>query len=150
VLKPLTLEETEQLAAQVLKKHSGPLSTRKGYRSVHPRLPARYVVGAQIVAKERLHFDFAQHEDTFRNLLFAAFKHHRRRDRNKSEAETIKENPAAVGVVAADSPEDQALLQIIEQVESVPPHDTSRIIRLLPKRACCLNAARNSVSHPTC
>jgi len=36
-----------------------------------------------------------------------------------------------LAVVAADSPEDQALLQIIEQVESVPPHDTSRIIRLL-------------------
>jgi transcriptional regulator with XRE-family HTH domain len=131
-LKPLTLAETEQLAAQVLKKYSGPLRVAKDIARLTRDCPLATVVGAQIVAKEQLHFDFAQHEDTFRNLLFARFQDIIAGEiGNKAEAETIKKILRLLALLQPIHPEDRALLHVIERVEGIPPHDTSRIIRLL-------------------
>jgi transcriptional regulator with XRE-family HTH domain len=131
-LKPLTLAETEQLATQVLKKYSGPLRVAKDIARLTRDCPLATVVGAQIVAKERLHFDFAQHEDTFRNLLFARFQDIIAGEiGNKSEAETIKKTLRLLALLQPIHPEDRALLHVTEQVEGIPTHDTSRIIRLL-------------------
>jgi transcriptional regulator with XRE-family HTH domain len=132
VLNPLTLEETEQLATQVLTKHSGPLSTAKDIARLTRDCPLATVVGAQIVVKERLHFDFAQHEDTFRNLLFARFQDIiAGKIGSKGEAETIKKILRLLALLQPIHPEDQALLRVIGKVEGIPPHDTSRIVRLL-------------------
>lgn len=131
-LKPLTLAETEQLATQVLEKYSGPLHVAKDIARLTRDCPLATVVGAQIVAKEKLHFDFAQHEDTFRNLLFARFQDIIAGEiGNKAEAETIKKTLRLLALLQPIHPEDRALLHVIEQVEDIPPHDTSRIIRLL-------------------
>jgi transcriptional regulator with XRE-family HTH domain len=131
-LKPLTLTETEQLATQVLEKYSGPLHVAKDIARLTRDCPLATVVGAQIVAKERLHFDFAQHEDTFRNLLFARFQDIIAGEiGNKGEAETIKNILRLLALLQPIHPEDRALLHVIEQVEGIPAHDTSRIMRLL-------------------
>lgn len=65
MLQRLTLEESEQLATQVLAKHAGPLSAAKDIARLTRDCPLVTVVGAQVVAKERRHFDLAQQEDTF-------------------------------------------------------------------------------------
>jgi transcriptional regulator with XRE-family HTH domain/chromosome segregation and condensation protein ScpB len=132
VLQPLTLAESEQLATQVLAKHSGPLSAAKDIARLTTDCPLATVVGAQVVAKERRHFDLAQQEDTFRTLLFSRFQDIiAGQIGNKSEAETTKKLLRVLALLQPIHPEDQALLQVIEQVESIKPHDASRIMRLL-------------------
>lgn len=132
ILKPLTLEETEQLATQVLKKHSGPLSAARDIARLTRDCPLATVVGAQVVAKEKRRFDLAQQEDTFRTLLFSRFQDIiAGQIGNKSDAETIKNLLRVIALLQPIHPEDPALLQVIEQVESIKPHDASRMMRLL-------------------
>jgi transcriptional regulator with XRE-family HTH domain len=132
VLQPLTLEETTQLATQVLEKHSGPVSAATNIARLTLDCPLATVVGAQVVAKERRHFDLAQHEDTFRTVLFSRFQDTIAGEiGNKTEAATIKKILRIIALLQPIHPEDQALLSLIEQVESIPAHDTSRILRLL-------------------
>jgi transcriptional regulator with XRE-family HTH domain len=132
VLQRLTLEESEELATQVLKKHDGPLSAVKDIARLTRDCPLATVVGAQVVAKEKRQFDLAQQEDTFRTLLFSRFQDIiAGQIGNKSEAETIKKVLAVLALLQPFHPEDQALLHVVEQVENIMPHDASRIMRLL-------------------
>jgi hypothetical protein len=132
VLQRLTPEESEQLATQVLTKHAGPLSAAKDIARLTRDCPLATVVGAQVVAKERKHFDLAQQEDTFRTLLFSRFQDViAGQVGNKSEAGTTKNLLRVLALLQPIHPEDEALLQIIEKVENIKPHDASRIMRLL-------------------
>lgn len=132
VLGRLTQAESEQLASQVLKKHSGPISAAKDIARLTRDCPLATVVGAQVVAKEKRRFDLAQHEDTFRTLLFSRFQTIiAGQIGNKSEAGTIKNVLRMLALLQPIHPEDTALLHVIEQVENVKPHDASRIMRLL-------------------
>jgi transcriptional regulator with XRE-family HTH domain len=132
VLQRLTPEESEQLATQVLIKHAGPLSAAKDIAKLTRDCPLATVVGAQVVAKERRHFDLAQQEDTFRTLLFSRFQDViAGQVGNKGEAETTKKLLRVLALLQPIHPEDQALLQVIEQVEGIKPPDASRIMRSL-------------------
>jgi len=132
VLQRLTLEESEQLATQVLEKHSGLLSAASDIARLTRDCPLATVVGAQVVAKEKRRFDLAQQEDTFRTLLFSRFQDIiAGQIGNKAEAETTKKLLRMLALLQPVHPEDPALLQVIEQVESIKPHDASRIMRLL-------------------
>ncbi|EJN16296.1 Helix-turn-helix protein [Bradyrhizobium sp. YR681] len=132
VLERLTQAESEQLAGQVLKKHGGPISAAKDIARLTRDCPLATVVGAQVVAKEKRRLDLAQHEDTFRTLLFSRFQTIiAGQIGNKSEAETIKNVLRMLALLQPIHPEDSALLHVIEQVENVKPHDASRIMRLL-------------------
>ncbi|WP_316176348.1 helix-turn-helix domain-containing protein [Bradyrhizobium sp. SZCCHNRI1073] len=131
-LDRLTSEESEQLAAQVLTKHGGPLSAATSIARLTRDCPLATVVGAQIVAKEQRHFDLAQHEDTFRTLLLSRFQDIiAGQIGNKSEAESTKKLLKVVALLQPIHPEDQALLNVIEQVEGIKPYDASRIMRSL-------------------
>jgi transcriptional regulator with XRE-family HTH domain len=132
VLQRLTPEESEQLAAQVLAKHAGALSAAKDIARLTRDCPLATVVGAQVAAKERRRFDLAQQEDTFRTMLFSRFQDIiAGQIGNKSEAETTKKILRVLALLQPVHPEDEALLQVIEQVESIKPHDASRVMRLL-------------------
>lgn len=131
-LERLTLAESEQLATQVLKKHGGPLSAAKDIARLTRDCPLATVVGAQVVTKEKRQFSLAQQEETFRKLLFSRFQSViAGQIGNKSEAETIKKVLRVLALLQPVHPEDEALLHVIEQVESIKPHDASRIMRLL-------------------
>ncbi|UWU66095.1 helix-turn-helix domain-containing protein [Bradyrhizobium sp. NC92] len=131
-LERLTSEESEQLAAQVLTKHGGPISAAKSIARLTRDCPLATVVGAQVVAKEERHFDLAQHEDTFRTLLFSRFQDIiAGQIGNKGEAESTKKLLKILALLQPIHPEDQALLHVIEQVEGLKPHDASRIMRSL-------------------
>lgn len=131
-LERLTLAESEQLATQVLKKHGGPLSAAKDIARLTRDCPLATVVGAQVVTKEKRQFSLAQQEETFRKLLFSRFQSIiAGQIGNKSEAETIKKVLRVLSLLQPVHPEDEALLHVIEQVESIKPYDASRIMRLL-------------------
>jgi transcriptional regulator with XRE-family HTH domain len=132
VLQRLTLEESEELATQVLKKHDGPLIAAKDIARFTRDCPLATVVGAQVVAREKRQFNLAQHEDTFRTLLFSRFQDIiAGQIGNKGEAETIKKVLRVLALLQPVYPEDQALLQVIEHVENIKSHDANRIMRLL-------------------
>ena len=73
-LEPLTKAEAEELAKQVLKKEKGPLLVAKDIASLTYDCPLATVVGAQIVAREKMHFDLASNEASFRSTLFSRFE----------------------------------------------------------------------------
>jgi transcriptional regulator with XRE-family HTH domain len=131
-LERLTLEESEQLATQVLTKHGGQLSTAKDIARLTRDCPLATVVGAQVAAKEKRQFNLAQQEDTFRTVLFSRFQDIiAGQIGNKSEAETTKKLLRVLALLQPIHPEDQALLQVIEKIEGIKPHDASRIMRSL-------------------
>jgi hypothetical protein len=73
-LEPLTKQEAEELAKQVLKKKKGPLQAAKDIANLTYDCPLATVVGAQIVAREKRHFDLAKNEAAFRSTLFGRFE----------------------------------------------------------------------------
>ena len=73
-LEPLSKEEAEELAKQVLRKEKGPLQAAKDIAILTYDCPLATVVGAQIVAREKKHFDLATNEAAFRSTLFGRFE----------------------------------------------------------------------------
>ncbi|AVT77538.1 hypothetical protein RPPS3_34760 [Rhodopseudomonas palustris] len=131
-LAPLSLEETEELAKQVLAKYSGPEGLAKSIAAVTRDCPLATVVGAQIVAKQKLNFDFAQHEDSFRKLLFGRFRDVIAGEiGTKSDAANIKAILRVLALVQPFHPEDTSLHQLIEQMEQIKVHEAMRLIRML-------------------
>ncbi|KPF90587.1 hypothetical protein IP86_25610 [Rhodopseudomonas sp. AAP120] len=131
-LVPLTLEEAEELAKQVLAKYSGPEAAAKSIASVTRDCPLATVVGAQIVAKQRLSIDFAQHEDSFRKLLFGRFRDVIAGEIGaKGDITNIKAILRVLALVQPFHPDDDSLPQLIEQVEGIKAHESKRLIRLL-------------------
>ena len=131
-LEPLTKAEAEDLAKQVLKKEKGPIQTAKDIAVLTYDCPLATVVGAQVVAREKKHFDLAKNEDAFRSTLFGRFESVIAGELGqKSDGEPIKK---LLGVLALFQPfylDDRALLALVEKLENIRPHDTNRLLKLL-------------------
>ena len=131
-LVPLTLEESEKLAIQVLKTYSAPLGSAKDIARLTRDCPLATVVGAQIVAKERLHFDLAKNEGSFRQTLFGRFEDVIAGDiGNKADVESTKKTLKILALLQPFHPEDAGVLKVIEKVEGIAPHETNRLVKLL-------------------
>ena len=131
-LPPLSIKEAEELATQVLKKHSGPSAAAKDIARLTYDCPLATVVGAQIVAKEKTLFDLAKNEDSFRTTLFGRFKNVVAGEiGNKADAALIEKLLKILALLQPFHPDDNALLTAIEKVEGIAPHESNRLIRLL-------------------
>lgn len=131
-LSPLSKAEAEQLATQVLEKENGPLETAKDIANLTYDCPLATVVGAQIVARDKKHFDLAKNEDAFRSTLFGRFENVIAGDLGqKSDGEPIKKLLSVISLFQPFYLDDPQLLNMIEQLESIAPHDTSRLFKLL-------------------
>jgi transcriptional regulator with XRE-family HTH domain len=131
-LEALTKREAEQLATQVLKKEEGPLQAAKDIARLTYDCPLATVVGAQIVAKEKKHFDLAKNEDAFRSTLFGRFESVIAGELGqRSDAEPIKKLLRVLALFQPFYLDDKALLALIEKLEGIQPHDTNRLLKLL-------------------
>lgn len=131
-LESLTKAEAEQLATQVLKKENGSLQAAKDIANLTYDCPLATVVGAQIVAREKKHFDLAKNEDAFRSTLFGRFESVIAGELGqKSDAELIKKVLRVGALFQPFYLDDKALLALIEKLEGIQPHDTSRLFKLL-------------------
>ncbi|WP_339030443.1 restriction endonuclease [Bradyrhizobium symbiodeficiens] len=131
-LSPLSKAEAEQLAEQVLKKEGGPLKAAKDIANLTYDCPLATVVGAQIVARDKKHFDLAKNEDAFRSTLFGRFEDVIAGELGqKSDGEPIKKLLSVISLFQPFYLDDPQLLKIIEQLESIASHDTSRLFKLL-------------------
>jgi transcriptional regulator with XRE-family HTH domain len=131
-LDALTKDEAEHLAAQVLKKESGPLAAAKDIAHLTYDCPLATVVGAQIVAREKKHFDLAKNEQAFRLTLFARFENVIAGEiGQKSDAEQIKKLLRVLALCQPFYLDDKALLALAQKLEGIVPHATNRLLKLL-------------------
>lgn len=131
-LPPLSKADAEELAKQVLKKERGPLEAAKDIANLTYDCPLATVVGAQIVARDKKHFDLAKNEDAFRSTLFGRFENVIAGELGqKSDGEPIKKLLSVISLFQPFYLDDPQLLKIIEQLEGIAPHDTSRLFKLL-------------------
>src|SRR5712691_6659834 len=73
-LPRLGLADTTKLVHQVLSEFSGPLTIAENIARYTLDCPLAAVIGAQIVAKEKLSYEFAKNEDDFRHTLLGKFR----------------------------------------------------------------------------
>jgi len=131
-LNPLNLKQATQLATQVLKAFGGPVSAAKNIAQLTLDCPLFTVIGAQVVAKEKVHLELAKNEDVFRSTLLARF-----RDiiaghvGSKSDAESIKKLLNILALIQPFHPEDESIAQVAERVECLRLPEVNRLIRLL-------------------
>lgn len=131
-LSPLNLDQATQLAMQVLEAFSGPTSAAKEIARLTLDCPLFTVIGAQVVANEKVHLELAKNEDIFRSTLLGKF-----RDiiaghvGSKSDAEPIKKLLNILALIQPFHPEDESIALVAEKVEGLRHPDVNRLIRLL-------------------
>lgn len=131
-LEPLTKQDAEELAKQVLTKEGGPLQAAKDIANLTYDCPLATVVGAQIVAREKKHFDLAKNEREFRSTLFGRFSHVIAGEiGQKADGPLIKKLLKVLALFQPFYLDDQALLSTIQNLEGIEPHDTNRLFKLL-------------------
>jgi transcriptional regulator with XRE-family HTH domain len=131
-LAPLSKAEAEELAMQVLKKEKGPIQAAKDIANLTYDCPLATVVGAQIVARDKKHFDLAKNEDAFRSTLFGRFESVIAGELGqKSDVEPIKKLLRALSLFQPFHLDDPQLLSLVEKLEGISAHDTNRLLKLL-------------------
>ena len=131
-LPALSLKDAEELATQVLKKHSGPLEVAKDIARLTLDCPLATVVGAQVVAKEKILFGLAKNEDSFRTTLFGRFENVVAGEiGTKADARPVQQVLKVLALLQPFHPDDPKLLTVLERVEAIPAYESSRLIKLL-------------------
>jgi hypothetical protein len=116
----------------VLKAFGGPVGVAKDIARLTLDCPLATVMGAQVVAKEKIHFELAKNEEVFRTTLFGKF-----RDiiagniGNKHDAEPIRKLLRVLALLQPFHPEDPALSNVVAHIEELPLHEVNRLLRLL-------------------
>src|SRR6201999_462331 len=127
-LAPLSKAEAEELARQVIEKEKGPIGAAKDIANLTYDCPLATVVGAQIVAKERKHFDLAKNEEAFRVTLFGRFASVIAGELGqRADADAIKKLLRVISLFQPFYLDDKALLALIEKLEGIATHDTNRL-----------------------
>jgi len=131
-LQPLSLNDATALAREVLQKFSGPIDSAKDIARLTLDCPLATVIGAQVVAKDRVPFEIAKNESAFRSTLMGKFRDVIAGEiGQKSDAEPIRKLLKILALVQPFDPDDPALLHIAQHVENLHEHQVKRLIRLL-------------------
>jgi transcriptional regulator with XRE-family HTH domain len=132
-LPPLTLPQATELARQALERFSGPVAEAETIARFTRDCSLATVIGAQVVATDRRHFEMVKNEDVFRSTLLGKFQDIiAGRVGSKSETELVRAVIRVLALIQPFYPEDQTILQVIADAEdAVEPHDVSRFIRAL-------------------
>lgn len=133
-VEPLSKEETESLAEQVLRSRGAPVEYAPLLAEFTRDCPLATVIGAQVVAESKVHPLLAQGEEVFRTALYARFE-----DVIAGQLDA-HEDPARIrkvmAFVALNQPiaeQDSNLLAAMEVVDGIKVHDSLRILNLLIK-----------------
>lgn len=131
-LEALTSQQVEELATQVLTANDGPLGAAKDIAQWTLDCPLATVIGAQIVAREKIHVQLAKNEESFRRTLLGRFQDIIAGDiGHKSDSEPTKKLLKVLAILQPFHPENESILRTIEQVEGVTRPEASRLMRLL-------------------
>ena len=131
-LPPLSLAKATELARQALERFSGPVSEAESIARLTLDCSLATVIGAQVVATDRRHFELVKNEEIFRSTLLGKFQDIiAGRIGTKSDADLVIKVLRVLALIQPFYPEDQTILQVVATVEGIEAHDVSRIIRAL-------------------
>jgi hypothetical protein len=131
-LPALSLAQATELARQALEKFSGPVSEAETIARYTRDCSLATVIGAQVVATDRRHFELVKNEEIFRATLLGKFQDViAGRVGSKSETDLVRKILRVLALIQPFYPEDQTILEIVSGVENIESHDVSRIIRAL-------------------
>lgn len=131
-LPALNLAQATEFARQALERFSGPVSEAETIARYTRDCSLATVIGAQVVATDRRHFELVKNEEAFRATLLGKFQDViAGRVGSKSETGLVRKILRVLALVQPFYPEDQTILEIVSGAESIEPHDVSRIIRAL-------------------
>jgi len=131
-LKPLSMKQSVELAAQVLKEYGGPESAATAVSRYTLDCPLATVVAAQIVAKERVNPELLSTEGVFRTTLLARFQQVIAGDlAQDKDREAILSILRVLALVQPFSPDDLGLLKLLEDAEGISIADSNRLIKTL-------------------
>jgi len=131
-LEPLTQKQSVELAAQVLKEYGGPEPAADAVSRYTLDCPLATVVAAQIVAKEGLNPELLGTEGVFRTTLLARFQQVIAGDLAQGkDREAILSILRVLALVQPFSPDDIALLKLLEDAEGISIPDSNRLLKSL-------------------
>jgi transcriptional regulator with XRE-family HTH domain len=131
-LKSLTREQSTQLALQVLQEYSGPDIAAKNIARFTLDCPLATVIAAQIVSKEKVHPEFLNNEDLFRTTLLSRFQTVIAGEIAKGkDRDSLIRILRVLALIQPFSPDDKALLNLLEIIENVSVADSNRLIKAL-------------------
>ncbi len=131
-LDQLTLDQAIELATQVLKEFNGPEIVAKDIARLTIDCPLFTVIGAQVVAKEKIPLEFAKNEDAFRLTLLGKFRDIIAGEiGSKNDANSIKRILNILALIQPFHPDDESIASIVEKVENISTTDVNRLIRLI-------------------
>lgn len=131
-LNSLSLEQTTQLAEQVLDAFGGDLNAAKDIARFTLDCPLATVIAAQVVAMENVYLEFVNNEGIFRSTLLGKFQDIIAGDiGSNGDTEPVKKLLRILALVQPFDPEDESIAHIVEQVEGIDSPEVNRLIRLL-------------------
>jgi transcriptional regulator with XRE-family HTH domain len=131
-LGDLGAEKTTELVKQVLREFNAPLGFAESIAAFTKDCPLAAVIGAQIVAREKIPYEFARNEDVFRTALFGRFQEIiAGQIGNRSDAEPVKRILRVLALLQPFYLEDEALIRAIGKIEDLEPVEVNRLIRFL-------------------
>lgn len=132
VLKPLTLEQAEQLALEVLTKRNGPKDAAKAIAELTLDSPLATVMAAQVVATEGVSPAFIHNQEVFRRTLLGRFeKVVAGQFAEGSDAVKLRDLLRFVALVQPIAIDDRRLLVAFGDLQGLPEYEVSRLLRVL-------------------
>lgn len=129
---PLSKEESESLARQVLEHLDGPVELASDIARLTHDCPLATVVGAQVVVQEQIHPEFVRNEERFRTTLFGRFeKVIAGHLAGREDPRDLQKLLGFLALVQPVSIEDESLLAALEAVDKIAISDTRRLLKLL-------------------
>ncbi len=131
-LNPLTIEEATDLAVQVLKAFGGSVGIAKDIARITRDCPLITVIGAQIMSKEKVSFELAKNETSFRSTVLGKFQDIITGELgNKRDSKAIKSLLRILALLQPFHPGDASVYEIALHIEGLDRPQVSRLIRLL-------------------
>lgn len=131
-LEPLSQKQSIELATQVLNEYGGPASAAEAICQYTRDCPLATVVAAQITTKENLHPQLLGNESTFRTALLDRFQQVTAGELAQGkDRESLLAILRVLALVQPFSPDDSALLTLLETAERISIADSNRLIKVL-------------------
>jgi len=131
-LPVLRLAQATELAREALQRFGGPTNEAESIARLTLDCSLATVIGAQVIATDRRHFELVKNEEVFRSTLLGKFQDIiAGRIGTKSDADLVRKVLRVLALVQPFYPEDQTILQVVATVEGIEAHDVSRLIRAL-------------------
>jgi transcriptional regulator with XRE-family HTH domain len=131
-LPMLGLAQATELARQALQRFGGPINEAESVARLTLDCSLATVIGAQVIATDRRHFELVKNEEVFRSTLLGKFQDIiAGRLGTKSDADLVRKVLRVLALLQPFYPEDQAILEVVATVEGIEAHDVSRLIRAL-------------------